>query len=465
CRFLSALAVLAERRDLLEKIILTKSFCNEGIYQVRLCKDGRWKVVLIDDLFPCNQYNMFKYSKARRKQLWVPIIEKAAAKLHGSYRALESGLTTEALALLTGQPCERIELQGMVKEHQCYCRFLMGASCDLDKSLGERHYEEMGLIPNHAYSLLDVQEVQGNKLVRLRNPWGKKSWRGPWCDHSKEWKSISGSVKKKIKLDGNDKGIFWMELAHFQRYYSSVSVCKAHKDWSELRVKGTFPPHGLLPWKFVTFTALQPCELNLGLFQKSFRGEGDIKDAFVDLLIVVLENNTEDKPSLYKRVICNSQRSSKSFTGCDVTIKHGMYTVACLAFKHWKTDCSFVTEDDLDKLNKEFVLSIHSSDFIISDEVDTMHPRYKHALADTIIQLAMDRGQKCEYKDGMVIYGLFWHGVISVVENRSTHLYAHIKVDCSEGSFQLPTRGSMTTADSIPPKHRYSYLISLSLCN
>ena len=61
-------------------------------------------------------------------------------------------------------------------------------------------------------------------------------------------------------------------------------------------------------------------------------------------------------------------------------------------------DCQFVSEDDLDKLNRDFVLSIHSSDFIISDEVDTTHPRFKYAIADTLIQLAVDKGTKSQVK-------------------------------------------------------------------
>ena len=50
--------------------------------------------------------------KAKRGQLWVPLIEKAAAKIHGCYEALSSGLTVESLALLTGEPCEHVSLRG-----------------------------------------------------------------------------------------------------------------------------------------------------------------------------------------------------------------------------------------------------------------------------------------------------------------------------------------------------------------
>jgi hypothetical protein len=57
---------------------------------------------------------------------------------------------------------------------------LMGAGStsgsDTDKT-------SLGIVKGHAYSLLDVIEIDGNRLVQLRNPWGNDAeWKGDWGD-------------------------------------------------------------------------------------------------------------------------------------------------------------------------------------------------------------------------------------------------------------------------------------------
>lgn len=63
CWFMSALVVLIEREHLIRSLFITNELCPQGIYQIRLCKDGIWTTILIDDFVPCDEggYLLFAY--------------------------------------------------------------------------------------------------------------------------------------------------------------------------------------------------------------------------------------------------------------------------------------------------------------------------------------------------------------------------------------------------------------------
>lgn len=90
---------------------MNKYYNEEGVYRVRLCKNGEWQSVTVDDYFPCyvNGLPIFSHSRDEN-ELWILILEKAYAKIHGSYLALRGGYAVEGFQDLTGCPTTHYDL-------------------------------------------------------------------------------------------------------------------------------------------------------------------------------------------------------------------------------------------------------------------------------------------------------------------------------------------------------------------
>ena len=75
-----------------------------GVYEVSLYSVGRPITVIVDDWFPCDQNGSPVFTKANGAEMWVLILEKAFAKLFGSYAKTEYGYPDDTLRDLTGAP-------------------------------------------------------------------------------------------------------------------------------------------------------------------------------------------------------------------------------------------------------------------------------------------------------------------------------------------------------------------------
>ena len=73
-----------------------------------------------------------------------------------------------------------------------------------------------GVVLGHAYSILDVREVEHHRLLQMRNPWGKGEWTGRWSDDSKEW---TPRYRKLLGWERKDDGKFWISFEDFCSNY------------------------------------------------------------------------------------------------------------------------------------------------------------------------------------------------------------------------------------------------------
>jgi len=99
-----------------------------------------------------------------------------------------------------------------------------------DKHGGVDH-KRLGLVPGHGYALVGcVALSNGERLVRLRNPWEEYEWTGDWCDSDPRWSSqfldeVAASDTAGGPIRNANDSVFFMPLAAFRKYFSGGDVC------------------------------------------------------------------------------------------------------------------------------------------------------------------------------------------------------------------------------------------------
>jgi calpain-15 len=238
CWFMCALASLAERPALVKRLFITDTYNEDGIYRLKFCKNGEWIEVTVDDYFPCYPSGGPMFSKANGNELWVLLLEKAYAKLHGNYYTLRGGYANEGMIDLTGCPSvnhdfSTAKVKKFIQNGQLFTMmreyddkgYILSAS-----TTGEDRWTESGgpnqaggLVPGHAYSVIQVKEALGNCLINIRNPWGSFEWDGDWSDHSDLWTDELKEIIDPVLAD--DDGTFWMCFDDFVNHFASINVC------------------------------------------------------------------------------------------------------------------------------------------------------------------------------------------------------------------------------------------------
>ena len=277
---LAAIAALAEFPQFIRgHLFVTKHIDPDGCYQVRLFNvcTGVFEVIMIDDRIPAMGGAPMFAKLSQQHEIWPMLLEKAVAKMAGSYCALHGNDPVLAFLLLTG--CQNMSVfkrevvgggwqegvplgiknvstrgiasfadlvqQGLLYYlnqrassdemflHLKSCDqkdFVMSASAHDDSSWsgGPGFFgwkSDCGLVVNHAYSLVAVLEESGKRLLQLQNPHGEagREWNGDWSDGSPLWHQHP-ELATACGAENRRDGTFWMCWDDFRSHFDVVSI-------------------------------------------------------------------------------------------------------------------------------------------------------------------------------------------------------------------------------------------------
>jgi hypothetical protein len=152
-------------------------------------------------------------------ETWLPLLEKAYAKAHGDYSAIDGGFVGEGIEDLTGGVTSEVFATDILDKDKFWREELLNVNKTFLFGCGQMggiYGERRGIQEKHAYSIMEAREIDGQRLLKLRNPWGRTEWTGRWSDGSEEW---TPEWMQKLNHRFGDDGVFWISYKDLLRHY------------------------------------------------------------------------------------------------------------------------------------------------------------------------------------------------------------------------------------------------------
>ena len=305
----SALSSLAEKYNLIKRIFKTEYYNENGIYQIKLCVNGEWCTIIIDDYFPCIPLSSPLVTRSQSNELWILILEKALAKVYDCYYNLTCVNISEFLLTLTGCPSfsynieniqnteEKKEIFNKIKNYVIEKKYLVIAvskmpEIDNNNNMEEQNEDDNSLtVPNFGYTIIDIKTKYKPNLIVLRKVWYDEKKEANIENYLNnlinEYPSIIGEV--------NDSTLL-LTFKDFLKEFSSLAVCFT-KNWEEVHLRGKFIKIGdsidnnqvMSKWYYSIILEKQT-NLIISLFQDEDKfKESDSRKQLIDISVSILK--------------------------------------------------------------------------------------------------------------------------------------------------------------------------------
>ncbi|XP_053610629.1 calpain-8-like isoform X3 [Plodia interpunctella] len=246
-----ACAALRGTPRLLARVAAPHSFRRGycGRFRFRFWVWGEWRAVAVDDRLPARGGRLLGSRPRAARDFTLPLLEKAYAKLHGSYSSARRAELATCLRDVTGGVVQSLMLRPRAAAAAAAAAAASALIAAAPRSTllvataataapRQGLAQQSGLIGGHPYCVCGLARVraaeeaageageEAGMLLRLRAAAGG-AWSGAWSAHSAERAALSAADRAQLVTDHDE---FWMSFGDFCSWFSQLELVHVGPD-------------------------------------------------------------------------------------------------------------------------------------------------------------------------------------------------------------------------------------------
>ena len=252
CYFLTVMTSLIKYPSLIYQLFNSLYISNNNYYEIKAKIDNKISTISLDDYFPYNlRKNKPIFCKPYKNEIWVMLLEKAWAKIKGSYFNMDNGapihvLNTFLLSLDTKHDIsykfhslkndkEKYNIWNIIidkiKNKNIFMICLSKENLKDKKKLNNFCYS---IVEKHFYNIIEIYENESGtkKLLKIRNPWGFNLKNDNYKNNNNRFifdENDDNIREKENDINSLEDGEFIIDFNYFWYLFEEVQIYQIKK--------------------------------------------------------------------------------------------------------------------------------------------------------------------------------------------------------------------------------------------
>jgi len=238
--FFNSLRFLLKYPYIIKEKFRLNLFNQIGYYEIILFIDGEWQIIFLDDYFPYDEINKeFLFSKPKKKNMWVMLLEKAWAKVNGGYSNIMGGKCEEVIFTFSSFPYDiylhnekifpKEKLLELLENNLGKENIIILSSTN-EYVNDNKNKTNNAIVKGNYYSIIETKKYENKKLneefvlIHMKNLFDDPEWKwkGEYNEESEKW---TDDLKKTLEIEFPlEQGTYYLTIDEYYSIFDNTQI-------------------------------------------------------------------------------------------------------------------------------------------------------------------------------------------------------------------------------------------------